>query len=178
MNIQHSSRTDQWWTPPEYIEAVREVFDGEIGLDPASDNRANEAVRALCFLTKVENGLYLPNWGRPESIYLNPPGGKAGNKSLAGMFWTALMQQLETNAFGHAIFMAFSAEQTQSTQKPGQRSLLDFPFCVPAKRIRFVSPGVEKFSPSHSNVIVYVPCQLDETDKFVEVFSRFGKVRA
>lgn len=175
MNIQHSSRTDTWYTPTEYVAAVHAVL-GKPALDPASDDRANLTIQADRYISVHEDGL-ATDWGAPGSVYLNPPGGKVGNKSLAGLFWSRLMANFELGFVGHAIFMAFSAEQLQSTQKPGQRSLLDFPFCVPRQRIRFVSPGVEKHSPSHSNVIVYVPGYLDRTERFVEVFSQFGKCR-
>lgn len=172
-NVFHSSRSDNWHTPREYVEAVRAVFGGVIDLDPASSAQANSVVRATSYWTESDDGLSKPCWY--GNVYLNPPGGKRGNRSLAGLFWSKLMEQ--RSVLGQAIYMGFSAEHMQSTQKPGQRSILDFPFCVPAKRIRFVDPTGLKSSPSHSNVIAYVPGIVDNTDKFLEVFARFGKVR-
>jgi hypothetical protein len=171
--IQHSSQTDQWFTPSHIIELAREVL-GTISLDPASSERANQIVQATWYCTAAQDGLAQTWHG---SVYLNPPGGKRGNQSLAGLFWTKLMQERELGLVDHAIFMAFSVEMLQSTQKPGQKSILDFPFCVPSKRIRFVSPGVEKHAPSHSNAIVYVPGKVDRTDVFDAVFAELGAVK-
>lgn len=171
MNIQHSSRTDQWGTPFEYVEAVHEVLGG-IQLDAASSAHWNKTVGADAWL---EDALSDEPWclNEPLNIYLNPPGGKQGNKSLAGLFWQRLMVEKKR----HAIFMAFSAEALQNTQGKGTPCIMDFPFCVPEKRIRFVSMGEVKLAPSHSNVIVYVPGTVDRTDEFERVFSRFGRVR-
>ncbi len=172
MNAQHSSLTDQWYTPPEYIEAAREVLGG-IELDPASSPLANETVKADRYITAEMNGLETP-WGKPRSVFLNPPGGKVGNKSLPRLFWEKLMEQ----DFGHAIFIGFSLEQLQTTQNGPQLGMLDFPFCVPAKRMRFVSPtGKIQTSPTHANVIVYVSRYSNRCDEFVRVFSKFGRVR-
>ncbi len=77
----------------------------------------------------------------------------------------------------HALFMAFSAESLQNTQGKDEPPMLAFPFCIPAKRIQFVSRGVEKTQPSHSNAVIYVPGKVDNTDKFVEVFSALGVCR-
>jgi hypothetical protein len=172
MNIQHSHRTDQWGTPTGYIAAVHEVLGG-IQLDAASSAHWNTTVGADCWL---EDALAEEPWCpvEPLNIYLNPPGGKIGNKSLAGAFWQRLMREKHR----HAIFMAFSAEALQNTQGKGTDCILDYPFCVPEKRIRFVSFEGEKNAPSHSNVIVYVPGTVNETNLFVKIFSQFGRVRA
>lgn len=171
MNIQHSTRTDQWGTPPDIIARVKEVFDGIIDLDPASSYIWNETVGATRYLI---SGLDVPWSG---SVYVNPPGGKVGNKSYAGLFWKKLMSEVDSGRITHAVFMAFSAEALQNTQKPGQRAMMDYTFCVPSKRIHFVSPGVEKHAPSHSNVIVYVPGTVNCEASFRAAFETLGCVK-
>ena len=64
-----------WHSPPEIIEAAREVFGGTIVLDPASCAKANETVRAEQFYAPREDGLRLP-W-RAETLFLNPPYGRS-----------------------------------------------------------------------------------------------------
>lgn len=172
MNIQHSMRSDSWMSPLEIVQAARNVL-GDIDLDPASDLEANVAVRAKKIYTRADDGLSQPWGGR---MFINPPGGKRGNKSVSALFWQKLMS--ERIWLGHAIFLAFSAEALQNTQGKNCSAMMDFPFCVPAKRLRFISRGVDKkVSPSHSNVVVYVPGSVDRSDDFEREFSKFGKVK-
>jgi len=72
--------------------------------------------------------------------------------------------------------MAFSLEALQTTQASGPgRRMIDFPFCVPKKRIRFDHPtDTAKQAPSHSNAIVYVPGTENRTDEFVRAFREVG----
>ncbi|MCI0526408.1 MAG: phage N-6-adenine-methyltransferase [Nitrospira sp.] len=60
---------DECCAPPEYIEAAREVMDG-IDLDPASNDMAQQIVRANHFWTKEDDGLIQDWYGR---IWLYPP---------------------------------------------------------------------------------------------------------
>jgi len=67
MNVQHSSKTDRWFTPPYIIEMVKEVL-GEIDLDPASEEKANEVVGAREFYTQnALNETWVAN-----KVFLNP----------------------------------------------------------------------------------------------------------
>jgi hypothetical protein len=155
------------------VDLVKQVFDGGlIDLDPASDVQWNRNVGAAAFFTKDSDGLKQDWFGR---VFVNPPGGKTGNKSNTSLFWQKLMAQRIN--IQEAIFLAFSAEALQNTQNKDCAPIMAFSFCVPSKRLRFVARGVEKFAPSHSNVVVYVPGAVDNTTKFVNVFSALGAVR-
>lgn len=173
MNIMHSSRSDCWNTPKEIIEMVKAVL-GEIDFDPASSSHANLTVEAKEFYSSSS----LSRHWIEGAVYLNPPGGKVGNKSQTGLFWERLMQHASEpleHGFSHGIFMAFSIEALQNTQRKGCKAIVDFPICIPAKRIRF-DGHIGKIAPSHSNAIVYVPGYLDKTKTFKEVFSQLGAV--
>jgi hypothetical protein len=61
MQIMVSQETDEWYTPEEYIAAVRDVL-GHIDLDPASSETANQTVRASRIFTQDTDGLSR-NWG-------------------------------------------------------------------------------------------------------------------
>lgn len=164
MNIQHSSHSDEWFTPPEIIKLVKRVL-GPIDFDPASCLEANEIVQATHFWTE----LALEREWLGGSIYCNPPGGKTGNKSNMKLFWEKLL----SSKFDHAIFMAFSIEALQTTQSC-KYPMMYFPLCIPEKRIRFISPEGKKSSPSHSNCIVYVPGYKNETVLFRTTFANVG----
>lgn len=173
VNIQHSTRTDLWYTPAPLVEMARLVL-GPIDLDPASDEHGNETIQAARFITEDEDGLSA-DWGRaPSTVWLNPPGGKVGRDSRAGLFWRRLMAHRDAGLLQHAVFLAFSAEALQNTQGKGTPAIMDFPFCIPAKRVRFRFPYAHKDAPSHSNAVVYVPGLVNRTDSFVNVFSALG----
>ena len=59
MSLLVSSETAEWFTPPEYTDAAREVMGG-IGLDPASCALANKLVRADAFFAIGDDGLSRP----------------------------------------------------------------------------------------------------------------------
>ena len=161
-------RTDGWFTPPDILDRARIVLEG-IELDPASCEEANEKVKAERLFTFKDDALE-QEWDA-RSIWLNPPGGKTSNKSNTVLFW----QKLRSSRFNHAMFMAFSLEALQTTQKPGYSSIGEFPLCIPSKRLAFYRPGwVKGKAPSHSNVVVYVPGITARTDVFVEQFKDVG----
>jgi len=175
MNIQHSSKTDRWFTPPWLIERARETL-GRIWLDPASEAAANKVVKADRYFTDGDDGLS-QDWTTGGGIFLNPPGGRRGGKSLPGLFWQKLMLERARKSFDHAIFLGFSLEQLQLTQGRGCESIMDFTFCVPKRRIRFMDQdGKEQRSPSHANVIAYVPCRTSRVSIFKRNFEDVGAI--
>lgn len=182
MNIQHSSRSDSWMTPVPIVEAARSVL-GEIDLDPATHSQAQTRVKAKHFFTAAEDALSF-QWcvrvpgKEPLSVFCNPPGGKVGNRSKTQLFWHQLLRLQVFDRLKHAVFLAFSIEALQTTQKPDYPCMLQFPICVPRTRVKFDlvgRPGA--CSPSHSNVIVYVPGTVDRRAEFKSVFEQFGYVK-
>jgi len=138
-------------------------------------------------------------------VFLNPPGGRVpaehqhkGTASYATLWWNMLTQWSEVDFVEAAIFVGFSLEILRSTQA-FDPSAMDFPYCVPRKRIAFdtinrvrkkgkragqlIVPGVpigERVvgdQPTHANAIVFIPAYDGSTDLFDEVFSEFGKVQ-
>ena len=66
------SISQSWCTPPKYVRAVREVFAGDIALDPCS-NRYSVVHARTEYCLPVHDGLS-STWNHP-SIYVNPPYG-------------------------------------------------------------------------------------------------------
>ena len=66
------SQSQHWCTPPKYVEAVRNVFGGEIGLDPCSNPESIVHAKREFMLPETD-GL-LQEW-TDKSIYVNPPYG-------------------------------------------------------------------------------------------------------
>lgn len=95
---------DEAYTPPEYIEAAREVMGG-IDLDPASCELAQRTVRATTYYTKRENGLVKPWKGR---TWMNSP----YSVELVGRFATRLMEHLNSGAVPQALALYNASTDT------------------------------------------------------------------
>lgn len=175
MSIKHSSANCCWYTPTEIIEAARGVLR-TIDFDPASDEFGNSRVKATGYLS--EHGTDIITWPRDRTVFLNPPSGRANtHRSLPVAFWQALLDYREGGHLKHAIFVAFSIEQLQTSQS-ASLSMMHFPFCVPRKRLAFAAPPDRPppRAPTHSNAIVYVPGTIDATHVFVDRFAPIGRV--
>lgn len=90
MSVQVSSEELSWITPPEIIEKVTKVL-GFIDLDPASSVIANKFVKASRIITEQDD-IFKSDLSC-ETLYMNPPFGKIGNKSQAGVFTEYILEQ-------------------------------------------------------------------------------------
>jgi len=159
--VSGATRSDEWYTPPVYIEAARAVL-GTIDLDPASCDAANATVKAARFYTKAQDGLVQPWQGR---VWLNPPYGK-----LAQAFVAKLVVEHECGRVPAAIALLNS----NSTDPPWFQPLWDYLLCFTRGRIRFISgDGHAKFRPQNGSVFVYLG---PRPQNFIKEFDRFGEV--
>jgi hypothetical protein len=180
-NSKHSSKSSEWYTPLWLVHKIQQVI-GPIGLDPCSSATANKRIRANAYWTEQDNSLgfiWENQINSPISIYLNPPskGKLPGNRSWAGAYWAKLMEFRDSGYLLEAIYLGFSIEQLQVTQKYHPAQMMDFPFCVPSKRIAFDYGEPGKLcpkSPTHANVIVYVPGIWDNSELFYDTFKSIG----
>ena len=156
-----SSASDEWYTPPEYIELARQVMGG-IDCDPASNATAQQWIGAATWYGAKENGLKQPWHGR---VWLNPPYGNGIQQ------WTGkAIECYESGAIGQAILLVRPAPGSKWYQELAKR----FASCVTDKRIRFIdAQGQQQASPVHGNVFFYLG---KEVERFREVFSEIGVV--
>lgn len=94
--------SDDWYTPPGYIEAARSVMGG-IDLDPASSELAQSIVKADSYFTKTINSLHQPWHGR---IWLNPP------YSMPGRFVGKLITEYLDRRIDQAIILVNNDSDT------------------------------------------------------------------
>lgn len=156
--VQHSSDSVQWYTPIDVIERARRVLGG-IDLDPASDEFGNSRVKATQYYSA--NGLELPWRGK---VFVNPPGGRGSAKRWFQKFMTC----------EEGIFIGFSIELLQACQEA-----VYYPFCIPARRLRYEKPDSKPTSPPHASVIIYkqpLTSANSQAYEFEQEFASLGAV--
>lgn len=186
MIAQHSSLTNEHYTPPLFIEAARRCMGG-IDLDPASSEQANKNVNAKYFYTAQQNAFTQAWFGR---VWLNPPGGlcdRHGNTLAKGvrglskvdrnssmvMWWKKLTAEYLAGNVSQAIFLGFTLEILRLGQA-APISTLSVPFCIPRERIDFLDEALRpQGAPTHSNVFLYLG---PNVGAFEREFGAFGDV--
>ena len=68
-----SSLSQDWCTPPKYVEAIRRFFGGSVALDPCSNRHS--IVDALVEYAPPDNDGLTVQWDYP-TVFVNPPYGK------------------------------------------------------------------------------------------------------
>jgi hypothetical protein len=156
-----SNESNEWYTPPEYIELARDVM-GNIDLDPASHSLPQTWIKASQTFTAKDNGLNHQWTGR---VWLNPP------YSSGLHYWIdKIITTYEQGHVSQAVLLLKPAVGSSWYQ----RLTADFPRCEPHKRIRFINAeGIPQKSPVHGNTFIYLG---DNIPRFAEVFETIGNI--
>lgn len=118
-----------------------------------------------------------------------------GSRSSQKAWWQKLAMEWEAGRTKSAVFVGFSVEILQTTQvDPVGQLPLEFPICVPSRRLAYYreidGKFVEGTSPPHASVLIFLPdvsnvtcidesigaSALDSITRFVEAFSPIGHV--
>lgn len=160
---QHSSESVEWYTPEDYIKLVREVFFGDIDLDPASCERANKIIKARAIYTKEDDGLKQDWHGK---VFCNPPYGRGVTNK-----WITKMIDSHKNNGVEGIILVNANTSTKWFKK-----LFDYPICFVNHRIAFINQyGEQQTSPPNANVFAYFG-HGHRNYVFEEVFSKIGSI--
>ena len=183
-------------TPPELAGVTTAFLGGEISLDPASSDAANEVIQATRYFTWRENGIKQPWNGK--NIYLYPPrdfADKSEQPKSTKIFeqpkyfrrsnqtvWLELAyQKWIRKEFDEGIVFLTSAEVALlRTQKLG----IDLPICILKKQPKLLHDTPE-LTPCKYNrclgFILYLP-SVTETERrihdFHQLYSDLGRVYA
>lgn len=152
------SESNEWYTPAEYIQSAREVMGG-IEIDPASNARANEIIRAQRYFTADDSGIE-HEW--PGRVWLNPPWGR-----MQGAFVSHLIMQFEAQITTQAIVLV----NAHSTETDWFAPLWDHILCFTDHRIDFY--GGNGLGSTHGSVFVYLG---PNREGFIREFDRWGYV--
>lgn len=155
-HVANNSGDNEWYTPAEYIEAARQVM-GSIDLDPASNDYANQTVKASTYYTEETNGLDKKWFG---NIWMNPPYSTALIKKFA--------EKLTSSDFDQAIVLVNNATDTAWFKSLIQKAKA---IVFTTGRIRFEKRDGSKGAPLQGQAFVYYG---DNSERFLEVFEAFG----
>lgn len=160
-HVSFNSGENEWYTPPEYIQAARAVM-GDIDLDPASSEIAQEHIGARDYYTIEDDGLIQKWAGR---VWMNPP----YSVELIGKFCSKLATHVSNGDITQAIVLVNNATETSWFN-----ALIEMAsaVCFPRGRIRFIDVnGKPSGAPLQGQAILYMG---KDAASFIGEFGRFG----
>jgi hypothetical protein len=163
-NVRGTGGTGEFerYTPAQYIEAARLVL-GEIDLDPASCDLAQQTVRATNYFTLDGDGLAQEWHGR---VWLNPP----YHEVLGPKFINKLIEEIDAGHVTAAIMLTNNSTDTEWFQD----EILSFAdaICFTRGRVKFYKPTGENTNPKQGQAFSYFG---RDVQRFKDVFGRIGK---
>ncbi len=159
-HVSHNSGENEWYTPPEYIEAANKVMGG-IDLDPASSDRANLIVQAGIYYTSKNDGLTKPWAGR---VWMNPPYAS----DFITKFISKFISHVTSGQITNGIVLVNNATETAWFRELATHATA---IIFPSGRVRFLDPQGNPGAPLQGQAIVYFG---DNQELFLREFSRFG----
>lgn len=163
MTVRYSQKNlnvaDEWYTPSEIVDLAREVL-GSIDLDPASNDEAQEWIKATKYHTIEDSGLDKPWIGK---VWCNPP---YSAKALK-LFINKFMSEYKNGNMTEGIILTNSGTDTLWNVP-----LVEGLQVYTLGRIGFKVPGGEtKGKGSRGSCFTYVG---PNHKKFIEVFTKDG----
>lgn len=159
-HVAHNSGNNEWYTPPKIIESARLVM-GDIDLDPASSEIANQRVAAKKIYTLQDNGLTMPWFGR---VWLNPPYARP----LLKHFTETFAEKYSKKEFHEACVLVNNATETSWFSTLAD---LSSALCFLKGRVCFLTPEGKTGQPLQGQVVLYYG---EKKQKFVDVFFNLG----
>lgn len=171
MRVLTSSESNDWYTPPRYIEAAREAMGG-IDLDPASCEAANRWIQAYRYYSS--NGLQATWWGR---VWLNPPYGKTGSRSNQDV-WA---RKLEAEYLDGYVTQAILLTKAVPGYAWWERLFRAWPVCFAEDRIEFLrldprTGEVASKGRAKAGASFWYVGPASRWPRFRQVFGQFGRV--
>jgi phage N-6-adenine-methyltransferase len=160
-HVGHNSGNNEWYTPVKFIDSAKVVM-GDIDLDPATSELANETVGASNIYTSETNGLESPWFGR---VWMNPPYAQP----LISNFSDKVAASYASGEVEQAIVLVNNATETGWFQAMAKEASA---ICFPKKRVRFYNPEGELGAPLQGQAILYMG---GNPEGFHAEFSKHGK---
>ena len=152
------SGDNEWYTPAKYIESARTVM-GHIDLDPASNDFAQETVKAKEYYTIDNSGLNKEWLG---NIWMNPPYSAKEIKLF--------IENLLRSEFDQAVVLTNNSADTSWFVKMANACSL---MCFTSGRISFYNNDGQSSAPTNGQTFFYFG---HETELFTKEFSQYGLI--
>jgi len=163
VHVSNNSGNNEWYTPQKYIDKAIEVL-GKIDLDPASNIKANEVIKAKRIYTLDDNGLD-KKW--KGNIWLNPPYAA----ELIIKFVDKLVEEYKKGNINQALVLVNNATDTQWFKK---LFIISNMVCFTEGRIRFWRKEENKIgAPLQGQAIIYIG---ENEKQFLQSFKQVGQV--
>lgn len=165
-----NAMSQHWGTPEKYVEAVREVFGGEIELDPCSNDDAVVHARVEYRLPS-HDGLH-ESWNYP-TVYVNPPYGSDRERRTTIKHWLRKCAEASHNNASEVLALVPVATNTSHWKNYVWKAATAVCFLYDT-RLRFLVRGqdVGKGAPMSCAMVYWGK----NYDRFLEVFVRHGAV--
>ena len=159
-HVSFNSGNNEWYTPVNIIEAAR-VAMGSIDVDPASNDIAQQTVKAETYYTAETNGLDKEWVG---NVWLNPPYAS----DLIGKFIDKLVS--EKKNYNQAVVLVNNATETEWFNKIVSISSM---VCFPKSRVKFYMPDGKTGAPLQGQAVLYIG---KNAESFYKAFKEIGWV--
>lgn len=164
------SQKKDWGTPLKYVNAVKEVFNGVIHLDPCSSPFSLVGANVEYMLPE-KDGLSL-SWNFP-TIYVNPPYGKDIKRNTRILHWISKCEESHRLYKAEVLALVPVATNTAHWKKYiyGKATGICFLYDT---RLRFLVDGKDegKGAPMSCAMVYWG----NNFDRFFEVFIHYGAV--
>lgn len=161
-HVGHNSGDNEWYTPPEFIDAARKAM-GSITCDPASSDIANKTVKADVYFTAEQDGLK-QKWN--GNVWMNPP----YSTSLIGQFSKAISEKFVSGEVSEACILVNNATETAWFQ---EMIPVCSAICLVKTRVKFLDPEGNPGAPLQGQIVIYLG---KNQSGFAEHFQPFGPV--
>lgn len=159
-HVANNSGNNEWYTPANIIEAARAAM-GSIDVDPASNDIAQQTVKAGTYYTAETNGLDKEWVG---NVWLNPPYAS----DLIGKFIDKLVSEKQN--YNQAIVLVNNATETEWFNKIVSISSM---VCFPKSRVKFYMPDGKTGAPLQGQAVLYIG---KNAESFYKAFKEIGWV--
>ena len=163
-----NTKSRDWNTPPRYVDAIEEFFDGSISLDPCSNDTSIVGAETE-FRLPIQDGL-LEDWERYPTIFVNPPYGRDRDRGTSISDW--LKKCADAGDMGCEVIALVPVATNTNHWKRFVFGRADAICFLYDTRLKFLENGIEskKGAPMACALILWG----GSTNKFIEHFREFG----